>query len=183
MTELERRTRGGEADSSSRGEANRLTAKKGEDQLPPAVRAAEWTWGTLRRIGLGTRKPANWVQLFKFGVVGASGYAVNLSVFTFLVKALELHHIPAAVIAFCVAVSNNFLWNLLWTFRDNRGRPAFQAPRFFVVSVIALGVNLAVLEALVSVGGLAAVPAQAIAVAVAMPVNFIGNKLWTFDTS
>ena len=24
-------------------------------------------------------------------------------------------------------------------------------------------------------------PAQAIAVAIAMPFNFIGNKLWTFD--
>jgi putative flippase GtrA len=24
-------------------------------------------------------------------------------------------------------------------------------------------------------------PAQAIAVAIAMPFNFVGNKLWTFD--
>ncbi len=29
--------------------------------------------------------------------------------------------------------------------------------------------------------GLAELPAQAIAVAVATPVNFVGNKLWTFD--
>ena len=40
--------------------------------------------------------------------------------------------------------------------------------------------NLAILESLVSGAGLAELPAQAIAVAVAMPVNFIGNKLWTF---
>ena len=48
------------------------------------------------------------------------------------------------------------------------------------VSVIGLGVNLAILEALVSGAGLAELPSQAIAVAIAMPVNFIGNKLWTF---
>ena len=28
--------------------------------------------------------------------------------------------------------------------------------------------------------GMAELPAQAIAVAIAMPFNFVGNKLWTF---
>jgi len=37
-----------------------------------------------------------------------------------------------------------------------------------------------VLEALVAGGGIGELPAQAIAVAVAMPFNFLGNKLWTF---
>ena len=57
----------------------------------------------------------------------------------------------------------------------------FQAARFFTVSVVGLGVNLAVLAALVDGGGMSELPAQAIAVVVATPVNFIGNKLWTFD--
>lgn len=146
----------------------------------PAARWAEWTWRLLRRIHLGTRRPANWVQLFKFGVVGASGYAINLSVFALLVEALAVHHIPAAIVAFCVAVSNNFLWNRRWTFRATAGHPGFQAARFLTVSTLALGLNLLVLESLVALGGLAELPAQAIAVAVAMPANFIGNKLWTF---
>lgn len=144
------------------------------------ARAADWTWQLVRRIHLGTRKPANWLQLFKFGVVGASGYVLNLAVFAALTQALDVHHIPAAVAAFCVAVSNNFLWNRHWTFEAADGHPGFQAARFFTVSVLALGVNLVVLEALVSALDAPEVPAQAIAVAVAMPVNFIGNKLWTF---
>jgi putative flippase GtrA len=143
------------------------------------AQAAEWTWALIRRIGLGTRRPANWYQLFKFGLVGASGYVVNLSTFAVLTQALDMHHIPAAVIAFCIAVTNNFLWNRIWTFRATEGHPGFQAARFFTVSVVALGLNLAVLETLVT-AGLREVPAQALAVAVAMPVNFIGNKLWTF---
>jgi putative flippase GtrA len=141
--------------------------------------AAEWTWALIRRIGLGTRRPANWYQLFKFGLVGASGYVVNLSTFAVLTQALDMHHIPAAVIAFCIAVTNNFVWNRIWTFRATEGHPGFQAARFLTVSMIALGLNLAVLETLVT-AGLREVPAQALAVAVAMPVNFIGNKLWTF---
>jgi putative flippase GtrA len=144
------------------------------------ARAAGWTWELARRIHLGTRQPANWLQLFKFGVVGASGYVINIAVFALLTQALELHHILAALLAFCVAVTNNFLWNRHWTFDAGEGHAGFQAARFFTVSVIALGVNLIVLELLVSTLGVAEVPAQALAVGIATPVNFVGNKLWTF---
>jgi dolichol-phosphate mannosyltransferase len=133
-----------------------------------------------RRIHLGSRRPDNWVQLFKFGVVGASGYAINIAVFALLTQALDLHHIWGALGAFCVAVSNNFFWNRHWTFDASEGHAGFQAARFFTVSVIALGFNLALLELLVTAVGLAEVPSQALAVAAATPVNFVGNKLWTF---
>ncbi len=52
--------------------------------------------------------------------------------------------------------------------------------RFFAVSVAALLINLAVLQALVAGTAMGELTAQAIAVAVAMPFNFLGNKLWTF---
>jgi putative flippase GtrA len=145
-----------------------------------AARAAEWTWELVRRIRLGTHRPANWLQLFKFGIVGASGYVVNLTVFGVLTYGLDVHHLPAAVVAFCAAVTNNFLWNRHWTFRATAGHRGFQAARFLTVSVIALGVNLLVLELLVSAVGLAELPSQAIAVALALPQHLIGNKLWTF---
>jgi putative flippase GtrA len=142
--------------------------------------AAEWTWRLVRRVHLGTRKPANWIELFKFGVVGVTGYVVNLAVFAVLVELVGVHHIPAAIGAFCVAVMNNFFWNRHWTFRATHGHPGFQAARFFAVSVAALAVNLLVLSLLVDAAGVAELPSQAFAVAFAMPLNFIGNKLWTF---
>jgi putative flippase GtrA len=135
---------------------------------------------TVKRIGRGTLKPGNWVQLFQFGLVGASGYVVNLAVFALLVGPFELHHIPAAVLAFCVAVTNNFWWNRHWTFDARHGHAGFQAARFFTVSVLALGVNLIALELLIR-GGMSDLSAQALAVIIAMPFNFIGNKLWTFE--
>jgi putative flippase GtrA len=135
---------------------------------------------TARRIGAGARRPANWLQLIRFGLVGASGYLINLAVFALLVEGAGLHHIPGALASFCVAVSSNFYWNRHWTFRASDGHAGFQAARFFTVSIGALLVNLALLQTLVSTG-LAELPAQAIAVATAMPVNFIGNKLWTFQ--
>jgi dolichol-phosphate mannosyltransferase len=132
------------------------------------------------RLGAAARQPANWVQLLKFGLVGGSGYLINLGVFALLAGNLGVYHVAAAVGAFCVAVTNNFLWNRHWTFGPGDGSASFQAARFFAVSLASLGLNLVVLEALVSAHTVGDLTAQAIAVAVAMPFNFLGNKLWTF---
>lgn len=132
------------------------------------------------RISVAARQPANWVQLLKFGLVGGSGYLINLAVFAILAGNLGIHHTAAAIGAFAVAVTNNFLWNRHWTFGPGEGSASFQAARFFAVSLASLGINLVVLEALLASGTCGELAAQAIAVAVAMPFNFLGNKLWTF---
>jgi putative flippase GtrA len=124
------------------------------------------------------RRPANWIQLAKFCMVGASGYVVNLSVFAALLLA-GLHYLPAACCSFLVAVTNNYTWNRLWTFRRQRGHIAVQGMRFLVVSTVALGANLAFLSALVAIG-VPKVPAQAIAIVLVTPWNFVANKLWSF---
>jgi putative flippase GtrA len=131
------------------------------------------------RAGRALRRPQNWLQLVKFATVGASGYVVNLSVFATLVEVAGLHYLVAAVCSFLVAVTNNYTWNRLWTFRNQRGHVAYQGMRFLVVSVVALGANLLFLEVLVSVG-LGKIPAQAIAIILVTPLNFVGNKLWSF---
>src|SRR5436190_21367956 len=133
-----------------------------------------------RRIRLGLRHPHNWMQLVKFSVVGATGYVINLAVYAALLKGADVHYRSAAVLAFCVAVTNNFLWNRYWTFKATDGHAGFQAARFLVVSLFALVFNLIVLEVLVSVAGVAKIPAQAVAVLAATPLNFVGNKLWSF---
>jgi dolichol-phosphate mannosyltransferase len=132
------------------------------------------------RIGAAARRPASWVQLLKFGLVGGSGYLINLGVFAVLAGSLGVHHAIAAVGAFCVAVTNNFLWNRYWTFGPGEGPAHFQAARFFAVSLASLGLNLAILELLLANHAVGELSAQAIAVAAAMPFNFLGNKLWTF---
>ena len=132
------------------------------------------------RLGAAAKQPANWWQLLKFGIVGGSGYLLNLVVFALLADKVGVHHAIAAIGAFCVAVTNNFVWNRYWTFGPGEKRASFQAIRFFAVSVASLLINLVVLEALVAGTEMGDLSAQAIAVAVAMPFNFLGNKLWTF---
>jgi len=142
--------------------------------------AAELKAGLSReRVRAGLRRRANWEQLVKFCLVGASGYAVNLFVFSLVLLVLGVHYIPAAICSFLVAVTNNYAWNRLWTFRQQRGHVAWQGMRFLVVSTLALGANLVVLTVLVALG-LQEVLAQATAIVLVTPINFLGNKLWSF---
>jgi putative flippase GtrA len=124
------------------------------------------------------RRPHNWVQLAKFSTVGATGYAVNLAVYATLVHA-GFHYNLAAACSFLVAVTNNYTWNRLWTFRGQRGHIAYQGLRFLIVSLCALAANEVLLTALVALG-VGKIVAQAIAVVLVMPINFVGNKLWSF---
>ena len=133
-----------------------------------------------RRVDAALRRRANWEQLVKFCVVGASGYVVNLVVYTLLLRGAGLHYVLAAIGSFLVAVTNNYVWNRRWTFRGQRGHVVFQWLRFLVVSTLALAANLLVLYVLVEAGLSDAIVAQAIAIVLVTPVNFVGNKLWSF---
>jgi putative flippase GtrA len=134
------------------------------------------------RVRHGLRRPHNWYQLVKFCVVGGSGYVVNLCVFAACVGLFSMHHLAAATCAFVVAVANNFWWNRHWTFGAADGHAGFQAARFFAVSVGAFLFAATVLELLVR-GGVAELPAQAISIVAATPLNFLGNKMWSFARS
>ena len=127
------------------------------------------------------RQPRHWYQLLRFCLVGASGYVVNLAVFSVFTGPLDSGHRVAAVAAFLVAVTNNFAWNRRWTFGDARGESArFQAVRFLAVSVVAFLFSLVLLEILVTGLDVADLPAQAIAIVCATPLSFLGNRLWSF---
>ena len=124
------------------------------------------------------RARRNWEQLGKFCAVGAVGYVINLGVYTTLLHA-GLHYLVAATGSFFVAVSSNYLLNRWWTFRDRRAGVAAQGMRFFIVSLASLGANLLVLHLLITLG-LGKLVGQAVAIVLVTPLNFVGNKLWSF---
>jgi putative flippase GtrA len=134
---------------------------------------------TRSRAGQALRRRRNWVQLAKFSAVGASGYVVNLVVYAALLKGAGLHYALAATCSFVVAVTNNYTWNRLWTFHAQRGHYGWQGLRFLVVALFAYGVNLILLSALIGLG-VDKILAQAIAIVLVTPLNFVGNKLWSF---
>jgi len=129
------------------------------------------------RAARALRAPHNWVQLAKFCAVGGSGYVINLAVYTLL---LGLGAHVAAVISFVVSAANNYWWNRHWTFAHQKGHFAYQGARFFVVALIALGVNQLWLLVFLDWLGWGKIVSQAVAIVLVTPLNFLGNKLWSF---
>jgi len=143
-------------------------------------RSAVATTGRVRtRANAALRSRTNWIQLLKFCSVGASGYVVNLAVYSVLLNAADLHFRLAATVSFVVAATSNYLLNRLWTFRHQRGHFGVQGLRFFTVSLLVYGANLLLLSLFVD-AGVGKIVAQAVAIVLVTPLNFVGNKLWSF---
>lgn len=147
--------------------------------------------GALPEESQGARKPLlrlpdfrraggdDWAQLLRYCVVGGSGYLVNLAVFTGMITLLGGHYARSAVIAFVVAWSSNFVLNKYWTFRRHERSAVAQGWRNLLVSVATLSLNVLFLELFVRLGA-PPLPAQAAAVVLVMPPNFLLNRRWSF---
>jgi len=123
------------------------------------------------------RRWHNWIQLFKFGVVGASGFLINLAVYQSI---LGIGAHSAAAVSFVVAAASNYWWNRHWTFAGQKGSFTLQGARFYVVSLAAFAVNQIWLAVFLDWLGWGKLVSQALAIILVTPLNFLGNKLWSF---
>jgi putative flippase GtrA len=135
--------------------------------------------GHAQRFNSGVRRSHNWLQLVRYCLVGGSGYVINVGLFTLAYR--DLPYPVAFIIAFIAAATSNFVWNRVWTFKVEHGVPHVQYARFLTVSGIALAFDLTVLAVLVERFGVHKPVAAAVAIILATPISFLGNKLWSFS--
>ena len=122
-------------------------------------------------------------QFVKFGIVGASGFVVNLIIFTLLQRAIVNHtaagpYYAIYSVAFLSGGVSNYFLNRIWTFRST-GHPGKEAVQFLSVSVLALIVGL-VVSALVAPYFGRGHKTWFVATLSGIVVNFFINKYWTF---
>lgn len=132
--------------------------------------------GLIQKISSKDGIPPALLQLIRFLIAGATGYLLNLA--SFYLFNIFANVFLAAVMAFIVSATYNFYLNRWWTFQATESKTTGQAIRFLFVNLISVGTNLFVLYLLVP--HLNDLPSQAIAIALVTPVNFLGNKYWTF---
>jgi putative flippase GtrA len=132
------------------------------------------------RIRLAMRVWTNWLQFGRYAVVGLIGYAISIGTFAVLYHGAGASAWVAATGAFCLALTNNFLWNRHWTFRAGDGHAGFQATRFVIINIAAFIFSLGVLRLMIDVVGLPAVTSQAIAVLAAAGPNYVAHRIWSF---
>lgn len=119
-------------------------------------------------------------QFVKFGLVGVLNTAIQYAVFVGLFRFANVPMVLASGIGYVAGILNSYFLNRVWTFRVQRARTNAEFARFLLVNLLAMGVNLLTLKALVSWVGLVPELAQVGAIFSSLVVNFAGNKLWTF---
>ncbi len=119
--------------------------------------------------------------MLKFTLVGLSGIGVNLMIYLSALS-FGFPYLYAAVAAFTVAVSNNFVWNASWTFKGRATDRSILLKylSFFTISSASLGVNLLLLRILVEFADLDPRLAQLAAIAAVSALNFLLNYYITF---
>jgi len=83
------------------------------------------------------------IQLFKYGVIGASNTIITLVVFYLLNTRMGLSYGISNVVGYVTGVINSFLWNRTWVFKST-GALWYQALLFVVGFLICLGLQLCV---------------------------------------
>ncbi len=58
-------------------------------------------------------------QLFKFAIVGATGFFVNTAILYFLTEKLSIFYMISAIIALQCSIPTQYLLNNIWTFKDS----------------------------------------------------------------
>jgi putative flippase GtrA len=120
-------------------------------------------------------------QFIKFSIIGVLNTIINLAVLYVCTDIFGIYYLISAIIAFMAAVTNSFVLNKTWTFNEKINQNAYSKyAKFFIISIIALAVNLVILYVLVEFFSIHYIIAQLIGIISNLIINFFGNKLWTF---
>lgn len=120
------------------------------------------------------------LKFIKFGIVGASGIAVDFAITYVLKEKVRVHKYTANSIGFISAASYNYTLNRMWTFASTNTNIMNEYFSFILVSVIGLAINSFVLWFFVN-RNMNFYTSKLIAIAITMNWNFCANLFFTFN--
>lgn len=132
----------------------------------------------ISRINLDFKK------ITKFGIVGCIGTIINIASFALWERVFQINYNLSALMAFGIAVTNNYIWNHLWTFKtENQSVPLNIKYYVFYVggNIVGLCVNLVILNLItIMIGKHYSILAQCCGVLFSMAFNFLFAKKMVF---
>lgn len=120
-------------------------------------------------------------QFIIFSFIGVLNTVIHYVLFLLLFRLFGAPVMVSSALGYLVGMVNSFFLNRHWTFKISGTDMGPEFIRFIVVNLVSLGVNLLVLQMLVSQANIMPEIAQGVAILGALVVNFSGNKLWTFN--
>ena len=130
-------------------------------------------------------------QFIKYSLVGASSFAVDYAVSSFLFYSLHFSISMASAVSFLFGVTNGFFWNSRWTFKHIEATaPHTRYAKFLAVNLVGLAINLICVNAILlllngsahhdTTSKISFLIAKLGACSVVVFWNFFANKHWTF---
>ena len=120
------------------------------------------------------------LKFIKFGVVGFSGLIIDFVVTYLCKEKLKIHKLLSNAIGFCIAATNNYVLNRIWTFKSVNDKIGVEFAEFFGVSIIGLGINTLVLWVLNEKFKFNFYFSKLCAIGTATLWNFVANYCFTF---
>ena len=80
-------------------------------------------------------------KFLKFGIVGASGAVIDFGLTALCKGIFGIPDLLSNAIGFTLAATSNYVLNRIWTWRSTSKKVGVEYAKFFVVSLIGLGLN------------------------------------------
>jgi putative flippase GtrA len=119
-------------------------------------------------------------SLIRFGITGVLATLTHVALFVLLVEWAYLRPLYAAVPAFLAAVGVSYAMNYRWTFRAD-GLHQVMLPRFVLVALAGLGLNLLITWMVVDVGNYWYGYALVLIIMLVPLVTYLLSRFWVFS--
>jgi hypothetical protein len=120
------------------------------------------------------------IKITQFMVVGASGTLITWFSLFALVESGGLVYWLGYVISYSIGIINNFIWNLLWTFRKESQEPKREFIKYLIVNLFSLGGYWGLSSLLTYTFQIHYWVSNVLGTALSFAINYILNRLWTF---
>lgn len=126
---------------------------------------------------------AKFLAFLKFGITGVSGLIIDFSLTWFFKDELNFNKFIANGIGFTAAVVSNYFIHRNWTFKQNKVKAGPQFTAFFMVSIIGLLLNSAIIFLLDNMLYVNFYISKAVAIFIVFFWNFSANYFFVFKTT
>ena len=124
-------------------------------------------------------------QFSKFALIGILNTAIDFVIYFFLTRYFVFwneYKIITASCTFIIANLNSYLFNKFWTFQNKETKHHILYSKFFIISLIGLGINDLLFSFVHYQFGFNDLLAKIMPIPVVMLWNFFANKYWTFKS-
>jgi putative flippase GtrA len=119
-------------------------------------------------------------SLRRFVIVGMAGFALQVTLFGIFANRLGWEPRFATILATSCGYVQSFVLHRMWSFEARDGDIGRQAPRFIVITGLAVGINVLGLSILLHVFAWPNLLSEVIAIGPQALMSYIGNRTWSF---